>query len=136
MGLTSAPLRPRTVPGVLRKRTGADLMVALFGAASVTLVGFGGSEVLFGPGAESIGIEATLLPSIAAGVGAFFYLLVDLLVGDGLDHVEPRGAAGRQDRGDQAEHQPGDPDPHHRRHRGPIDHSGHARREALQEGRP
>ena len=39
------------------------------------MVGFFGAEALFAPGAEGIALEATLLPAIAAAVGAFVYLL-------------------------------------------------------------
>jgi hypothetical protein len=49
--------------------------MALVGALGVFLVGFFGSELLFAPGAEGVGVEATLLPSVAAAIAAFFYFL-------------------------------------------------------------
>ena len=117
---------------------GPDLVAALLGACGIFIVGFFGSEILFGPGAEGVALEATLLPSLAAAIGGFFYFLNEdsgLLVGDRLDHVEAGGPARGEDRGDQAEHEPRDADPDHRRHRRPIDHSRDARRQALKQGR-
>jgi hypothetical protein len=53
----------------------AAVIAALWGAVGVFVVGFFGSEALFGPGADGVAIEATLIPSAAAAVGAFVYLL-------------------------------------------------------------
>lgn len=73
--LTTGAPHVRTVSPVTGKRTAADLFGALWGALGVFAVGFFGSEILFGPGADGIALEATLLPAIAAAVGAFFYFL-------------------------------------------------------------
>lgn len=54
---------------------GNGLLASIWGAAGVFLLGFAGSELLFAPGAEGIGLEATLLPSAAAAIIAFAYLL-------------------------------------------------------------
>lgn len=43
----------------------------------MTLLGLGGSELLFAPASEGIGLEATLLPSLAAGVAVFVHLIRD-----------------------------------------------------------
>ena len=58
-----------------RNPIASDLLAALWGACGVFVVGFFGAEALFAPGAEGIALEATLLPAIAAAVGAFVYLL-------------------------------------------------------------
>ena len=60
---------------VAGKPTASDLLAALWGACGVFVVGFFGAEALFAPGAEGIAVEATLLPAIAAALGAFVYLL-------------------------------------------------------------
>jgi hypothetical protein len=62
---------------VARKRTASDLLAAVWGAVGVFVVGFFGAEALFVPGAEGLAVEVTLLPAIAAAVGAFAYMLSD-----------------------------------------------------------
>jgi hypothetical protein len=52
-----------------------DLAVALLGGVAVTLIGLAGSELLFAPGSEGIGLGATLLPSLVAGLAMFAHLM-------------------------------------------------------------
>lgn len=58
--------------------TAPELVAALGAAVGVFVVGFFGSEALFGPGADGVALEATLLPSIAAAIGACFYFLHEM----------------------------------------------------------
>ncbi len=58
-----------------RRPTSSDLVAALWGAVGVFAVGFFGGEALFGPAADGVAIEATLLPAVVAAAVAFFYFL-------------------------------------------------------------
>jgi hypothetical protein len=58
-----------------RQHRGNGLVVSIWGAAGVFLVGFFGAEALFAPASEGLPLSATLIPSLIAAGAAFAYLM-------------------------------------------------------------
>jgi hypothetical protein len=67
---------------------GNGVVVSIWGAAGVFLLGFFGAEALFGPGAEGLPLEATLIPSLLAAAAAFLYLMTQPLGGAEADEED------------------------------------------------
>ena len=60
---------------------GNGVVVSIWGAVGVFLLGFFGAEALFGPAAEGLPVEATLIPSLLAAAAAFAYLMTQPIGG-------------------------------------------------------
>ena len=67
---------------------GNGVVVSIWGAAGVFLLGFFGAEALFGPSAEGLPLGATLIPSLLAAGAAFIYLLTQPLGGAEAEEAE------------------------------------------------
>jgi len=72
---------------------GNGVVVSIWGAAGVFLLGFFGAEALFGPAAEGLPVEATLVPSLLAAAAAFAYLMTQPIGGSQEEEREEKQSA-------------------------------------------
>jgi hypothetical protein len=67
---------------------GNGLVVSIWGALGVFVVGFFGAEALFAPASEGLPLSATLVPSLIAAAAAFVYLMTRSLTESAVEEAE------------------------------------------------